>query len=79
MNGNGELAATRQLLTNRRLLGLVVVAVVLAFLALFAADNFVLIEIRLVNVRIEMRLAWALLICAFVGGVIGFLLGRLHR
>ncbi|HYH13181.1 MAG TPA: hypothetical protein VD789_12560 [Thermomicrobiales bacterium] len=69
----------RRLLTWGRLAGLVIAAVALAFLALFAADNFVLIEIRLVNARIEMRLAWALLVAAVGGGIIGFVAGRYLR
>jgi uncharacterized integral membrane protein len=52
------------------------VALILAILVLFVADNFVLIEIRLVNVRVQTRLAWALLIAVLGGGIIGFLLAR---
>lgn len=78
MGDNGE-GKGRRLLTNRRLLGLVVAAVLFSLLVLFVADNFVLIEIRLVNIRIQMRLAWALLIAVLVGLAIGFLAGRYRR
>lgn len=78
MDGNVD-QATRRLFTNRRLAVLVVVAVVLALLVLFVADNFVLVEIRLIVTRVEMRLAWALLIAALGGSIIGFVSGRFLR
>jgi uncharacterized integral membrane protein len=71
--------SSRRLLTNRRLLGLVAAALLLALLTLFVADNFVLVEIRLVNLRIEARLAWALLVPTAAGLAIGYLAGRYRR
>ena len=47
----------RRLLTNRRLVWLMLAALVLGTLVLFVADNFVLIEIRLLVTRVRMRLA----------------------
>lgn len=67
------------ILTNRRIAALVIIAIVLAFLALFVADNFVLVEIRLVNLHIRARLAWAVLLPFAFGAVAGYLAGRFHR
>ena len=66
-------------LSNRRVFGLTMVAAFLVLLVLFAADNFVLIEVRLFTVRIQMRLAWALLIPLVGGSVAGFIAGRFWR
>jgi uncharacterized integral membrane protein len=66
----------RVILTASRLTGMAGAALILAILVLFVADNFVLIEIRLVNVRVQTRLAWALLIAVLGGGIVGFLLAR---
>lgn len=69
----------RTILTTKRLLWLVGVAIFLALVVLFVADNFVLIEVRLLNLRIEMRLAWALLITFLLGTLSGLLLAWLLR
>lgn len=66
---------TRTILTTRRLLWIVGIATFLGIIVLFVADNFVLIEVRLLNVRIEMRLAWALLLAFLLGGTGGVVLG----
>jgi uncharacterized integral membrane protein len=68
-----------RLLTNRRLLWLVIAAAVSALLMLFIADNFVLIEVRFFNRGIQMRLAWAILIPLCLGLSIGWLWGRYRR
>ncbi len=78
MGDNGDTHGGR-LLTNRGLLGLVLVAVLMILLVLFVADNFVLVEIRLLIFRIHMRLAWALLLALLGGAAIGFLAGRFTR
>lgn len=62
----------RTFLTLRRLGALVAIAVVLGALALFVADNYVVVGVRLMNLRIEMRLAWALLLAFLLGGVAGY-------
>jgi uncharacterized integral membrane protein len=69
----------RTLLTYRRLTILLAIAVGLGLLALFVADNYVLVGIRLMNLRLEMRLAWALMLSFIVGGVVGYLVGWLRR
>lgn len=69
----------RRLLTNRRLLWLVIVAVLAALVMLFVADNFVLTEIRFLNRGIQVRLAWAMILPLLAGGLIGYLWGRLRR
>jgi uncharacterized integral membrane protein len=78
MGDNGERTG-RRLITNGRLFGLVIAALLSILLVLFVLDNFVLIEIRLVNARIQMRLAWAVLISVLAGGALGFLAGRYLR
>jgi uncharacterized integral membrane protein len=72
----GTEGKTRTILTTRRLLWLVGIATFFALVVLFVADNFVLIEVRLFGLRIEMRLAWALLFAFLFGGVQGLVLGR---
>lgn len=69
----------RRLITNGRLVGLVVTAFLSILLVLFVLDNFVLIEIRLGNARIQMRLAWAIIISVLGGLGLGFLAGRYLR
>lgn len=69
----------RRVMTNRRLLWLVIIAALAMLVMLFVADNFVLTEIRFFNRGIQMRLAWAMIIPLLAGGVIGYLWGRLRR
>lgn len=68
-----------RLLTNRRLVALVALAVTLGLLALFVADNFVLVDVRVFWFDLQVRLAWAMLIPAAGGVVLGYVLGRLRR
>lgn len=46
---------------------------------LFVAQNFVVVEVRLVSWHIEARLAWVVLIGAMIGFVAGFGASRLRR
>ncbi len=78
MGDNGKRMG-RRLITNGRLFGLVVAALLSILLVLFVLDNFVLIEIRLANARIQMRLAWAIIISVLGGVGLGFLAGRYLR
>jgi len=55
------------------------VAILLVLLIFFIAENFVLVEIRLIVTRIQVRLVWALLVTFLVGALIGVLLGRVGR
>lgn len=66
-------------MTNRRLLWLVGLALFLVLLIFFIAENFVLVEIRLIVTRVWVRLVWALLATFLIGLVIGVLLGRVAR
>lgn len=66
-------------LTNRRLVLLVVMALLASLLMLFVADNFVLTEVRFFNRGIQMRLAWAMIIPLAIGLSIGWLWGRFRR
>ena len=71
---------SRTILTNRRLLWLVGVAIFLALLVLFIADNFVLVEMRLFTLRIRARLAWLLIVPFLLGIALGLAAGEIrHR
>lgn len=72
---NEVMVRKRRFLTNR----LVVAAVVLALLVLFIADNFVLIEVRLLATRVQVRLAWALLGAFLLGGLNALVFARRLR
>ncbi len=56
---------------------LVAWAAVLVLLVVFVAENFEVVEVRLIFWRIETRLAWALLIAGLLGVAVGWLLPRL--
>jgi uncharacterized integral membrane protein len=60
-------------------LWLVVAAVVLALVAAFVAQNYEMIEIRLLFWRVNMRMAWAGTLALLIGVVIGWLLPRRPR
>ena len=47
-------------------------AAALTLLVLFIAENFLPVEIRLIVTRVETRLAWALIIAALLGFLIGY-------
>lgn len=51
----------------------------LALAVLFVAENFVIVEIRLVTWELQARLAWAMLVSGGLGIVAGLLLPRLWR
>lgn len=76
---NEVMVRKRRFLTNRLLAWLVAAAVVLALLVLFIADNFVLIEVRLLATRVQVRLAWALLGAFLLGGLNALVFARLLR
>ncbi|MGN6485317.1 MAG: LapA family protein [Thermomicrobiales bacterium] len=63
----------RPFLTWRRLLVLVAVAILLVALVVFMADNFVLVQIRIFTLRIQARLAWALLVPLLLGIGLGWM------
>jgi uncharacterized integral membrane protein len=64
-------------LSIRGIMTLWIIAIVLAVIVLFVADNFVLVEVRLMQLRIQARLAWVVIL-AFVGGaLVGLIVGRL--
>lgn len=69
----------KHVLTNRRLLWLVGVAIFLALLVLFIADNFVLVEMRLFTLRIRARLAWMLIVPFLLGIALGFAAGEIRQ
>lgn len=76
---NRTTAGTRRVLTNRLLVWLMLAAVTLGTLVLFVADNFVLIEIRLLVTPVRIRLGWALIAAFLFGGVSALALARLWR
>lgn len=58
---------------------LVVLAVVLALLVVFVAENFSEVEVRLFVTKERTRLAWALLIASTLGFVIGYITARVRK
>lgn len=74
-----NLSPNKQFLTNRRMLWLVGLALFLALLVLFIADNFVLVEMRLFTLRIRARLAWLLLVSLLIGIALGLSVGSMRR
>jgi hypothetical protein len=68
---NDQTATRRTLLTNRRVGLLVAVALVLGVCAFFVADNFVLVEVRILTFELQVRLAWALVIAFWIGVLAG--------
>ena len=55
---------------------LAVVAIGLAALVFFVADNFVLVDVRVFTYERQMRLAWALLIAFAAGALVGAIAAR---
>ncbi len=76
---NDVKAGARRMVTNRALAWFVGTALFLVLLIFFIAENFVLVEIRQIVTRVEVRLAWALLVAFLIGGVTGVLLGGVRR
>jgi uncharacterized integral membrane protein len=58
---------------------LIVLAVVLALLVVFVAENFSEVEVRLFVTKERTRLAWALLIASTLGFVIGYITARARK
>jgi len=58
---------------------LTAIATALALLVFFIAENFVVVEVRVLTQRLEVRLAWAMLLAALGGVLIGLALPRLWR
>ncbi|RIK46798.1 MAG: hypothetical protein DCC58_01900 [Chloroflexi bacterium] len=54
-------------------------AVLLALLVVFVAENFVVVEVRLLLWRTEARLAWSLLVAGALGFGLGLLFPRLRK
>lgn len=50
---------------------LVLIAVTLVLLVIFVAQNFVVVEVRLLFWRVDIRLAWAMVIFWALGCIIG--------
>jgi uncharacterized integral membrane protein len=65
--------------TWRGAAALAVIAICLTLLTLFVADNFGVVEVRLVFLTLKTRLAWSLLLAAALGFTIGLLTARLRR
>ena len=58
---------------------LALIALSFSLLTAFVADNFVMVETRLIVWKFETRLAWSLLLAAVLGFWIGLQTGRLRR
>ena len=57
----------------------IILAIILALVVIFIAENFVVIELRLITRAVEARLAWVVLAAGSIGVVIGLLLPRPWR
>lgn len=62
-----------------RALRAVFVACVLVVVVLFVAANFVLVDVRLLGLRLEVRLAWAVVVPAALAFGGGLLYARVRR
>jgi uncharacterized integral membrane protein len=58
---------------------LVIAAVVLALIASFVTQNYETVEVRLLFWRINVRLAWAVILAWLIGVLMGWLLPRRLR
>jgi uncharacterized integral membrane protein len=65
--------------TRRWTLRLMILAMILAIMVVFIAENFVVVEVRLVTRSVEARLAWVVLISSGIGVLGGLLLPWLWR
>jgi len=66
-------------MTWRRALRAVAVAVLLLVALTFVAGNFVLVDVRLLGLDFESRLAWVVVVPAAAGFAGGLLYGRARR
>lgn len=66
-------------LTNRRLAWLFLVTAIVTVIAFFVADNFVIVNVRILTWQTQARLAWVMLMCLAVGVVLGGVLALLWR
>jgi hypothetical protein len=60
----------------QRALRALAVACALVLVVTFVAGNFVLVDVRLWGLNVEMRLAWAVVIAAALGFAAGMLYSR---
>lgn len=58
---------------------LLMIAALMVMLTLFAAANFVLVEVRLIVWEGNVRLAWALMLACIFGFIAGVAVSRLPR
>jgi hypothetical protein len=62
-----------------KVLGALLVAVALLVVTLFAAANFVLVDVRLFGFSARLRLAWVAVVPAFGGFAVGIVYARLRQ
>ncbi|MFH1559930.1 MAG: hypothetical protein ABID84_00740 [Chloroflexota bacterium] len=55
---------------------LALIAICFTLLVVFAAENFVVVEVRLIAFSLETRLVWAVLLAAALGFSVGLLTAR---
>lgn len=64
---------------RRWALRLTIIAILLALMVVFIAENYIFVEVRLVTRSVEARLAWVALAAGGIGVLIGLLLPRPWR
>lgn len=64
---------------RRRAPQLIALAIVLVLLVVFVVQNDEPVEVRMTAWDVELRLAWALMIAAAFGVVLGWLLPKIRR
>jgi uncharacterized integral membrane protein len=63
--------------STTRLVALWAIALGLLLLVIFIADNFVLVEVRVMHMQIQARLGWVVFIASVIGGLVGLVVGRI--
>lgn len=66
-------------LSNRRLGWLLLVTALVGVVTFFVADNFIIIDVRILTFNFQTRLAWIMLMCLLVGMMLGAGLVALWR
>lgn len=66
-------------LSNRRLGWLLLITALIGVVTFFVADNFVIVDVRVLTFDVQTRLAWVMLLCLLIGMAVGAALMALWR